>query len=128
MKKLLVIIVIILIVGAGAFFGGMKYGQSKVPQRQQGFQQMGANVGNRFRSGQGGNGFVGGEIISKDDKSVTIQLPDGGSKIIFFSNSTVITKSAEGSLNDLAVSKQIIITGDQNSDGSYTAKTIQLRP
>ena len=84
-------------------------------------------------------GFTAGEIISKDNpeggqasygasKSVTIKIPNGGSKIIFFSDSTEINKSARGSADDLEIGKTISISGSANPDGSITAETIQLRP
>mgnify|MGYP001605574745 CR=1 FL=1 len=137
-KKLLpIVIAVAIIVGGGAFYGGMKYGQSKTPnlqnltpeQRQQRIQQMGgAGVG--FQGGRTGNrtgnGFASGEILSKDDKSITIKLQDGGSKIIFFSDSAKITKPAEGTSSDLEVGKTVLVGGKQNSDGSFTAETIQL--
>jgi len=67
-------------------------------------------------------------VISKDEKSLTIKLPDGSSKIVFFSDSTEISKTTEGTIDDIEIGKQIMVSGDQNSDGSITAKTIQLSP
>jgi len=55
-------------------------------------------------------------------------MPDGSSKIVFFSDSTEISKTTEGSMDDIEIGKEIMVTGSQNSDGSYTAKTIQLSP
>ena len=129
-KKLLPIILAIIVVGAGAFYGGMKYQESKiVKERQQTFQQFGANATGGSRvSGRTNSNMLGGEIIAKDDKSITIKLSDGGSKIVFFSDSTKITKSAEGSMNDLEISKTVFVGGKQNADGSFTAETIQLSP
>lgn len=145
MKKLLIFVIILVVVGGGAFYGGMKYSQSKVPEgptqgdfqnlrnlspeeRQARMQEIGtAGVGGQRRT-QAGEGFVTGEIISKDDKSVTVKLFDGGSKIIFFSESTEISKTAEGLMDDIEIGKQITVSGEQNSDGSYTAKMIQIRP
>lgn len=69
-----------------------------------------------------------GEITSKDDKSMTVKLPDGGSRIVFFSDSTAITKSADGTLADLIIGESILINGNQSSDGSIIAQLIQLRP
>lgn len=149
MNKLIpVVIAVVVVVGGGAFFGGMKYVESKSSanrfaqgnfqnlqnlspeERQQRIQELGANAGG-FRGGSGGNrsggGFTAGEIISKDDKSVTVKLQDGGSKIIFLSDSTEITKSAAGTLGDLEVGKNISVNGTANSDGSVTAQSIQLR-
>ncbi|KKU05962.1 MAG: hypothetical protein UX07_C0011G0003 [Parcubacteria group bacterium GW2011_GWA2_45_30] len=143
---LLSIMAVVVVVGGGAFYGGMKYAQSRNPrgqfsradlqnlsseERQQRLQELGVNGGAGFRGGagggqRGGGGFTSGEIISKDDKSVTIKLRDGGSKIIFFSDSTEISKSAEGTSSDLEVGKSITVNGVANSDGSVTAETIQL--
>ena len=142
MKKLIPIIIALVIVGGGAFYGGMKYEQSKSPldnfsrqnfqnlseeDRQQLFQ---GNVGGTIQRGveRGtGAGFLNGEVIDKDEQSLTLKMTDGSSKIIFFSGSTEISKTAEGSINDIEIGKQIMVSGEQNSDGSYTAKTIQLR-
>jgi len=141
MKKLLPIIIAIIIVGGGAFYGGIKYQQSKnsfgnfsrqnlqnlsEEQRQQLFQ---GNVGGNMQRGVGkgtGAGFLKGEVIDKDEQSLTLKMMDGSSMIIFFSGSTEISKTAEGLINDIEIGKQITVSGDQNSDGSYTAKTIQL--
>ncbi len=139
MKKMLPVFVILLIlVGGGSFYGGMKYANSK---RVAAFGAQGA--GGNFRGGNFGGGasgttrgagagarggFANGEIISKDDSSVTIKLASGGSQIVFFSTSTAILKAAAGSANDLVVGQNIMVNGSANSDGSVTAQSIQLRP
>lgn len=128
-KTILTIITAALLAGAGAFYGGMKYAENKSPRglARGDFQNL--------RDRTSGQGFVSGEILSKDDKSVTVKLQDarlpdgqGGSKIIFLSDSTKITKSTEGALSDLEVGKNISVNGAANSDGSITAQMIQLRP
>ncbi|MFH1423506.1 MAG: hypothetical protein ABIG29_00930 [Candidatus Nealsonbacteria bacterium] len=145
MKKTLpIFIALILVVSGGAFYGGMKYQQSKSSlgnfsrqnfqnlseeQRQQMFQgNAGASLGQGIGSRGAGSGFLSGEVIAKDNQSLTLKMTDGSSKIIFFSGSTEISKTAQGTANDIEIGKQIMITGEQNSDGSYTAKTIQLSP
>jgi hypothetical protein len=133
MNKLIVsVIAVAVVVGGGSFYGGMKYAENKaVSDRQQRIQQFGGS-GMGFRNGGSGNrtagGFASGEILSKDDKSITIKMRDGGSKIIFFSDTTEIGKFVNGTSSDLEVGKNVSINGTANSDGSITAQSIQLRP
>ena len=129
-KNVLIIVVAITIVatGGGAFYGGVAYAKNQrnnVRNFQQGTGNM-QGFGNRQQGGVGG--FTMGDIISKDDKSVTVKLQDGGSRIIFLSDSMKVTKSTDGSVADLQVGTQIVANGTANSDGSITAQTIQLSP
>ena len=128
MKKIIYIVIGLAVVGGGSFYAGLKYDQNKTAASRQ--ARFGANVGGLggARGGRGGGGgFIAGEILSKDDESVTLKLRDGGSKIIFFSDSTQITKSAGGSAKDLAIGQEISAAGETNSDGSVNAQTIQIR-
>lgn len=131
-KKILPIFIIVLIViGGGAFYGGMKYAIGKNSGRQtQKFQAMSAGGGfkNNKAGGIGKGDFPIGEIIAKDDKSVTIKIGDGGSKIIFYSDSTKIEKNVSGITADLEIGKTIIVNGKTNTDGSISAQSIQIRP
>ncbi len=129
-KTRLIIIIVAILVGGGAFYGGMKYEQSKSPISKFS-SQFQKNAGGNSQRGAGmGNGanFLNGEVIAKDEQSLTLKMSDGGSKIIFFSDSTQISKTTDGSKDDIEIGKQIMVSGGQNSDGSYTAKTIQLSP
>lgn len=136
-KLIAIVIATAIVVGGGAFYGGMKYAQSGTPrgfaqnfqnlspeEHQQRFQQLGQN-GGRMR--QAGAEFTTGEIISKDDKSITVKLPGGGSKIIFYSDTTEVGKFVNGALNDLEVGWTVSVNGKTNSDGSMTAQSIQIR-
>ena len=139
MKKFLpAFIAIVIIVGGAAFYGGMKYGESKknIGGRNgfadfKDFQNFPSDGQGRLGvpgSKDGGVNFTSGEIISADEQSVTVKLQNGGSKIIFFSDSTKITKTAEGAVADLTAGETIMVSGTANQDGSITAETIQLRP
>jgi len=142
-KNLIIILVAVLLVGGGAFYGGMKYGQSKnslggisrqnfqnlsEEQRQQLFQgNIGGNLQRENGRGGGAN-FLNGEVIAKDEQSLTIKMADGGSKIVFFSSSTQISKMANVSINDIEIGKSVTVNGKTNQDGSLTAQSIQIRP
>ena len=97
-KKIIIIFVLthIIAIGVGVY-GGMKYGQANVPVPARGGGNFSGSGGMRGAGRVNGGGFSSGQIISKDDKSITIKLQDGGSKIVFFSGSTAVMKSASGS-------------------------------
>jgi len=127
-KKIHIItsIIIIGIIAGGAFYWGMLYGKTqsaKTPFTAGNFQGVRAN-----RAGVNGN-FVTGNIISKDGNSITVQLPNNaGSKIIFYSDATQVSKTISGTSADLMAGETVITTGTTNSDGSITAQSIQIRP
>jgi hypothetical protein len=143
-KCVIIIAVVAIVVGAVAFFDGMVYEKSSLSKQGllrnsnggPGGNQQARQGGRAFGGGQGGNGgpngangsFVTGDIISKDDKSITVKTRDGGSKIVFFSDSTAIGKSVSGSASDLASGEQVMASGKTNADGTLTADNIQIRP
>jgi len=131
---IIAIVVTLVIAGGGGFYGGMKYGQSLTPARGANGQFAGARGNINIPGGaasarlRGGSGVVNGDIISKDDKSVTVKNRVGGSQIIFFAPSTAIGKTTTGTSADLAVGENIMVNGTANPDGTVTATNIQIRP
>lgn len=126
-KNLILLIGALIVIGGGAFYGGMQYSRYKVMAgRTARFQGMGGTQGIANRTN--GGSFTNGEILSKDDKSITIKLPDGGSKLVFVSDSTQVMKSTTGTPDDLAVGQQISANGTANTDGSINAQSVQIRP
>ena len=71
--------------------------------------------------------FTTGELIAKDDKSVTIKLADGGSKVIIISDKTVVSQMTTGTMADIAIGQQLMVQGKTTS-GSLVADSIQIRP
>lgn len=133
-NKILTIIIVIL-VGVGTFFAGTKYQESKSPTFARQFTNNGqeTRMNGQFQ-GNGNNtnrmGFrpVMGEIISSDDKSITVKMQDGSSKIVLVSDSTDINKADKANKEELKVGEKVSVFGTSNSDGSVTAQSIQLNP
>lgn len=122
MKKEIIFLIILILVGVGAFYGGIKYQQNKISQRTF-FQREGWERTNQLRER-----IVSGEIILKDEKSLTLKLPDGSTKIVFISDKTKISKMTEGTLEDLEIGKQVMIIGNQTTEGVFLADQIQISP
>ena len=124
-------IIIALVIGGAAFFGGMQYQKTQTSGLMQG-QLRGPN-GSGLQGGfqgRGGNGQgmipVSGEIISQDDTSITVKMPDGSSKIVILSDDTNINKSSEGTQADLKTGETVTAFGTTNSDGSITAQNVSI--
>jgi len=124
---IIIFVIIIILVGGGAFYGGMKLGQTsgRTAFGPGSFQRNGAAAGTQRVAN---SSFVNGEIISQDDKSITVKLNNGGSKIIFYSDTTEIGKMASGTLADLGIGTNVMASGKINADGSISASSIQIRP
>ena len=127
-KTIWITVAVALVIGGAAFWGGMKYSQMTVASRSTGQGAFQQGAGRALRGVRTGANFVNGDIISKDDKSITVKDRTGGSKIIFFSNSTEVSKFATGTASDLNIGTSVMANGNTNSDGSITAQSIQIRP
>lgn len=84
-------------------------------------------TGRNIQGNNTGEQFMNGEVLSIDEKSLTIKTQDGGSKIVYISNETKISKSVSGALTDIKPQIQIVVTGVTNDTGVITAKSIQIR-
>jgi hypothetical protein len=128
-----------IVVGAGSFYGGIKYQQKKtVTANAERFGQAGFGANGMMR-GQGGNrsAFGGGNfatgtrpimgsILSQDAKSITVKLPDGSSRIVLLSSTTAVDKATQATVMDMKMGDTVRVFGTTNSDGSITAISIQL--
>jgi hypothetical protein len=72
--------------------------------------------------------LVTGQITAMDSSSVTLQLANGNSEVVFYSTSTPVSEPTTVLANTLKVGTTIMVGGTSNSDGSLTAQTIQVRP
>ncbi|MGL5830857.1 MAG: hypothetical protein ACRCZE_01785 [Candidatus Altimarinota bacterium] len=134
MKKFLPIVITAVLVGGAAFYGGMSYSQSLQTNTFQGQGNIqGMNGGQMGRGMMPGGGrtsmagnMVNGEIMSIDEQGITIKIPDGGSKIVLYGSDLAVNKQVELSKQDLVVGESVVINGTTNTDGSVTAKSIQI--
>ena len=133
-KKIYCIVGAILVVVLAFYFGTLvnkNKGNSLSQNRggQVGIQQGvrgGQNGTNSMQKGQRNfGGMVSGEILTMDDKSITLKNRDGGSRIVLLSASTSIQKMTTGSLGDLKVGEQVVVAGPAGTDGTVTAQSIQ---
>jgi len=75
-----------------------------------------------------GNGQIIGEIVSLDDKTMTVKMTDGSSKIVILSDSTKVSRSVQIEKSELKVGAKIAVFGTLNADGSVTGGNIELDP
>ena len=139
-KKNIVWGIIGIVILVAVFYGGMVYGKSQASATALSQRQAFSAGGTRGTRNGASGGFAAGQIISKDATSITVQLMNGnsasgtasgsqsGSKIIFLDSATKISKSVDGTTNDLVIGTQISITGTPNTDGSLNAQSVQIRP
>ncbi len=138
---ILYIIVAALIGGAGGFLGGVKFQELRRPSfaSRTGIRMMqGGNFVDQSGNSKTGNSQTGrigmmnrpfiGTVTSVDDKSATVSLEDGSSKIIMFSDKTTYTTSQKVSKTDLKSGVKVSVFGVENTDGSLTASSVMLNP
>jgi len=133
-KSVLMIFIVVLLIAA-SFYAGIKYQESKQSTFSRQFggrfgaDQSGARTGDQIsgRNRMGARQTVG-EIISQDDKSITVKLQDDSTRIVLFTGTTTVNKASEGSINDLKVGERVAVFGAENTDGSVIAQNIQLNP
>ena len=134
MKKNLPVIITGIVALVVGLTGGYYFRNYQIAKLRNNFQRFnGQNgQGNRIMFNGNGNGGsmmnrpVQGEILSIDEKGITVKLLDGSSKIVLFSDSTTIGKSTVGSKSDLKANSKVMVTGTQNTDGSFTASSVIL--
>jgi hypothetical protein len=121
------LVLVALVIGGGSFFGGMQY--AKATSGTPGATRNAAFAGRTVAGGaRNAGGFTSGQVVSKDATSITVKLSNGGSKTVYFSDKTVVSKMATGTMDDVSQDTNVTITGTANSDGSIAATMIQIRP
>jgi hypothetical protein len=132
--KIILAVVVVVAVAGGSFYAGTVYArnqvQSQFAARAGGFaasggangQAFGARTGNR----QGGGTF--GTIEQIGDGTLTIKDQSGKETQVKVSDTTLIEKNASVKLSDLAAGETVIVSGSQGTDGTITARSVQVAP
>ena len=86
-------------------FDHEEFGNLSQEERMERMQEFRANVGGNFRTGggrmmTGGAAFIRGEIINRDEMSITVKLVDSGSKLVFYFDDTQIRKVDKNNHSD----------------------------
>ncbi|MCL5010068.1 MAG: hypothetical protein M1289_00500 [Patescibacteria group bacterium] len=123
-KTKVMVFAIVIIVGLAGFFAGMEY--KKHPGNTHPHNRQLYLTGKKHKLGKNARIPVRGQIIATGSGTITVQMPDGTSKIIVLSGNTKITKSIKGSANDLKKGERILVIGKKSANGSVTAENIEL--
>ncbi len=129
-KNIIILIIVVIVVAAAGFYGGMLYGkQTAAKTAAAGAANRAGFTGTRgttARTGAAGAGIANGQILAKTDNSLTIKLAAGGSEIVFLAPSSQIMQSSTTTIGNLNVGQNVMVSGTSNSDGSITARTVQV--
>ncbi len=100
---------------AGAASGNSRFGASSSSSRTfAGRNNSSANV-------------FAGQVSAIDGSSITLQLPNGNSEVVLYASSTPVTEPTNVSIAKIVAGADIMVMGTQNSDGSVTAQSIEIR-
>jgi hypothetical protein len=137
-RRIVIFLLVTLVIAGGAFYGGMVYGKG---QAQPTFAGAGIPGGGPNALGPGGTppagsarpgsaqaGMVMGQITEVTATTLTITDSNGKTTQINVSDTTLIEKQASVTLADLAQGETVMVSGSQQSDGSITARSVQVAP
>ncbi len=131
MKKYLVhtvwLVVALIALGGGYYWGKASAASNLQSAFAGGAGAFGSSTRRAAGAGATGGGLVTGQITAMDSSSITLQLANGNSEVVFFSSSTPVTEPTTVSPSTLKVGTNVMVGGTTNSDGSVTAQTIQVR-
>ncbi|MBN1659674.1 MAG: hypothetical protein JXA93_14810 [Anaerolineae bacterium] len=142
--KIVLGVILVVAIAAGSFYGGMVYGQG---QAQASVPVPGSDTSDWVASGQGmpagmpqgmpgdagqrgsrdaQGGMISGEIVSIDDDQLTLQDSSGKEIQVYVTDTTLIQKQADVTVADLEEGETVIVSGSQGTDGSITARMVQV--
>jgi enhancing lycopene biosynthesis protein 2 len=70
--------------------------------------------------------MLAGEILSIEGGALTLEDQSGSEIQVHVTDTTLIQKQAEVSVNDLQEGETVLVSGSQEADGSITARMVQV--
>lgn len=134
MKTNIVIIIAILCLIAGGAIGYLiptQFIKSNPAARGNNMAFANGQLARTSRTGTGAGangGLVTGQLLKIDKGSLSVKLRDGSSRLVITTPSTQTLKMTTGTVSDLTVGEDVVVSGIANSDGSVTAQSVQIRP
>jgi hypothetical protein len=129
MKTAIWVVLAAVLFGAVGFYGGVTYQKSQAPSgfsgRAGGFGGS-SSAGGAFRNGAGGN-VTTGTVLATDAQSITVKTADGGSKTVFVTSQTQVSKQEVLTAADIKVGDQVAAFG-QAANGGIDARMVQIVP
>jgi hypothetical protein len=124
-KTIIAVVLAAVLAGAAGFFGGVTYQKVQSPSLggfagRGGFARTGAGAG-------GGANVATGTVLAVDAKSITVKTADGGSKTVFLSAQTAISKQQVLTPADIKVGDEVGAFG-QTANGGIDARMVQIVP
>lgn len=133
--QIVLAVVILVAASGGSFFGGMLYGESRAQSARTAGGRFGGGTSDGFNNGQGfqgGQGQRGGGVFGQITEIGTgyVMVTDNSGKAtkVHVTDTTLIEKNASVKLTDLATGDPVIVSGTSESDGSFTARSVQVAP
>ncbi len=119
---------------AAFFYLGISYKKTKIPALgadKEAMKEMRnggnfANLENLTARGIKGEQIIG-KIIKINDNSITIELNDGGSNIIYITDETFIGQMENMDKSRLEEGQEILIFGSTQENQNVIAESIQIR-
>jgi hypothetical protein len=128
MKTAIIAVLAAVLAGALGFYGGVTYQKAQSPSGFAGRVGSSRSAGQQGRpSGPNGSGVATGTVVASDAQSITIKTADGGSKTVFVSAQTEISKQQVLTAADVKVNDQVAAFG-QATNGGIDARMIQIVP
>ncbi|GGU58084.1 hypothetical protein [Lentzea flava] len=118
--------VLVIVAFVGGVFVQKSFGSTQTPTRQNAAARQ-FNGTPPSGTNRGGRGTIG-TIDHVDGTTVYVKTQNGEIVNVSTSDSTKVQITSDGKLTDLKAGQQVVVQGQQGSDGTVTAQTLTQRP